>query len=377
MKTIELQTGEKPFLELKSIGGSLRITGKSDGFLEVKAHENSELVVEEKTDRIAIDCRSNCTIFAPEESGFKIDTIGGELFLTGIRGQIEIETVGADARLRRTGPLKISIVGGDLSARGVRGDLSADRIGGDGLVEQVAGEVRLRRVGGDLRISQVQGSIQVEAGGDGILELSPEEGANSEIQVGGDMLCRISPDSSARIKLHAGGEIAKTLPEDSMQQLDDQIVQLGKGSAILNLQAGGDLKLDVESFPVEEGAVDLGEAIAARISAEIEAELAEIEAKLEGIGPELKGVDAEVVNRKIQRAMTKAQRKAERARRKAEERSRRSSKKPKPSEIRIGIEAPDSAVMDQERQIILQMLENGKISVEEAETLLAALEGKS
>jgi hypothetical protein len=377
MKTIELHTGESPYLKLKKIGGSLRITGKSDGILEIKAHENSNLIVTEKTEWIEVDCHSNCTIFTPEGARFEINTIGGELFLTGVQGQIEIKTIGGDARLRRTGPLTISMVGGDLSARGVQGDLSADRVGGDGLVEQISGMVRLKRVGGDLRISQVQDSIQVEAGGDGVIDLSPEEGTTTEIRVGGDLLFRISPDSSARIQLQAGGETAWTLAEESIERINDHVIQLGEGAATLNLQAGGDLQLDGESFRVEEGKADLGEAIAARISAEIEAEMAEIEAKLGGIRPAVSGIDAEVINRKIQRAMTKAQRKAERARRKAEERSRRSNRMTKTSTIRLGIEDLDSSVTDQERQMVLKMLESGKITVEEAEQLLEALEGKT
>lgn len=375
METIEIQANGQPTLELKSIGGSLRVTGKSDGVLEIKAHENSGLQVEEQADRIVVECRSNCTVFAPEESEFDIDTVGGELFLTGVHGEVKIRTVGGDIRIRRTGPTTIELVGGDLSARGIQGDLIVDRIGGDALVEQVTGDVRIKRVGGDIRIAYVNGLLAIEAGGDGVVDLSPPEGSNSNVGVGGDLLCRLLPESSVIIRLDAGGELASTFPEGIITKHSEGEIQLGQGAAILNLQAGGDLQLDGESFTVEDASVDLGEAIAARIGAEIEAEMAEIEARLEGIGSEYESFDAEIVNRKIHHALAKAQRKAERARRKAEERSRRSNRKTKTAETRLVFQEAKAGATDQERQVVLRMLEEGKVTVEEAEKLLQALEG--
>lgn len=377
MKTFELQAGDNPTLILKSVGGSLRITGKSDAILEIKAHESSDLAVDEQRDRVEITCRSSCTIFAPEQSSFEVGSVGGELFLTGILGQVSINTVGGDARLRRSASSQLTMVGGDFSARGIEGDLFVGRIGGNAQVEQVAGQVELQRVGGDLRISQTQGSVQAEAGGDGVLDLAPAVGSSFTIQVGGDLLCRVPPEASTRFHLQAGGETSWSLPDESVTRIEEGVIQLGSGAAELVLQAGGNLQLDTQSHQIEEGTLDLGEAIATRISAEIEAEMAEIEARLEGMGPELNGIDAEAVNRKIQRAMAKAQRKAEQARRKAQERSRRSTQAPGPAKQQIGIEDLVAGATDQERQMILQMLEAGKITVGEAEMLLKTLEGKA
>ena len=82
----------------------------------------------------------------------------------------------------------------------------------------------------------------------------------------------------------------------------------------------------------------------------------------------------EKMQRKLDAARRRAERKAWAAERAAQDRRRRPespTKKPMPSK---GVSEP---VSEGERLMILQMLEQGSISLEEAEQLLAALEGKS
>ncbi len=76
----------------------------------------------------------------------------------------------------------------------------------------------------------------------------------------------------------------------------------------------------------------------------------------------------------MQRKLEAAQRRAERKARAAERAARDRRRRPEPPEGPI--KPRSEPVSDEERMMILQMLEQGKVTPEEAEQLLAALEGK-
>jgi hypothetical protein len=88
---------------------------------------------------------------------------------------------------------------------------------------------------------------------------------------------------------------------------------------------------------------------------------------------------------KMRRAQEKLQRKLEAARRRAEVRARAAERAARDRRKRAApidwtppqVDTPREPVSDEERMLILQMLEQKKITVEEAEQLLAALEGRS
>jgi hypothetical protein len=81
----------------------------------------------------------------------------------------------------------------------------------------------------------------------------------------------------------------------------------------------------------------------------------------------------EKMQRKLEAARRRAERKARAAERAARDRRRRpeSYKYSPPKSV-----PAQEPVSDEERLMILEMLEQGKISIDEAEQLLSALEGK-
>jgi hypothetical protein len=121
--------------------------------------------------------------------------------------------------------------------------------------------------------------------------------------------------------------------------------------------------------------MNLGAAIAARVAAEMDAEMAELDARLSSMGAELDQFDAERISKKVRASIARAQRKAERARRKAAERARRRTHRKLSGQISLGGPPSEALSSGEERRMILNLIEQGKISVEEAEKLFEALEG--
>lgn len=376
METRSIEVGETPKLVLVAIGGDLRLNGQTGRTVEANAVEGSGLSLEQVSGVLRLSSRSDVTVYLPEDCRIEGDTVGGDVMINGVRGEVLIHTIGGDARLRRVGQISMSLIGGSLMARRVSGDLSVDRVGGDAVVDQVSGSVRLRGVGGDARLSEVEGLVEANVGGDVRLHIDPAEGTESRIQAGGDVACRLPSDASVRVTLNAGGDIRLGIPVDAEPANGHMQLILGKGAADLDLTSGGDVHLRHGELEVEAVEIDLGEAIAARVGAELEAHMTELEGRFGRLGEELQGFDSERINAKIRETVARAQRKAAQARQRAAERARKGMERGAMEGASFSQRPRGAESLEQERKAILGMLENGVISVEEAEKLLKALEGE-
>jgi len=149
---------------------------------------------------------------------------------------------------------------------------------------------------------------------------------------------------------------------------------MGAAEATATLTAGGDLVARAE-FSAPEGAETGGrtDEAWARVQAQLDATLAEMESNLGSLDARAFGIDSERIRHKVQREVERAQGRLDRER---ERQARRFGSRPSAfSEAGVSGK-PKSAVSDDERLAVLRMLEEGSVSVEEAERLLQALEGE-
>lgn len=146
-------------------------------------------------------------------------------------------------------------------------------------------------------------------------------------------------------------------------------ITLGNGAAPVTLSAGGDIRISNRS--------DAGD-------------LAEDFGNFAGMGMDWSGFD-ERISRRVEQAASRAQRKADEVIRRAENKVRdagrvvlESSKEGLRSGVGVGILHPRVCLLRQDQRfqmksvsVILKMLQEKKISAEDAEKLLSALEGGS
>jgi len=383
MQTVKMEVGVSPKVRILSIGGDLRLSGRETEQLEVKAPQGEEILAEQVGEWIEIQCRSDCLIYLPRDAQIEGESIGGDARATDLSGDLLLRTIGGDLSLRSVGTCSFKHVGGDLLARSVGGHLSIDMIGGDAIVDRISGDVRLIAVGGDLSLRRVDGSVQCSVGGDSSLIFTTLGGREVKVNTGGALSCRLPRDASARIALKAAGNRSVKLPSSAEQSEDGDSITLGEGEVDLQLTAGGDLWLRVGEMGGEFTFPDLGDEIAAQVEQEIELGVAEMEARLGALGAGIPAFDSRQIGERVRRAVNKARRQSERAR----ARSRAKADHVRDMADRYRSRGPDlninlgaqrrkspSPVSEEERLAILRMLENGAITVDEAEKLLQALE---
>jgi hypothetical protein len=182
------------------------------------------------------------------------------------------------------------------------------------------------------------------------------------------MTVRVPADASLRLAVRARGRLHSGVPGLNLEgEGGDVRGRLGSGEATLEADVTGNVSLEpVESedpFEVGAGLEDLG----TQIERQVNEALASMARRLEA---SLGGMDVESATRRVERATDEARRRAERARLRAERAERRwqraSGREPRPRK----------AATDEERLRVLRMVEDGKITPEQASELLAVLEGE-
>jgi hypothetical protein len=382
MEKVLKDVGESPTIIIQAIGGDLRVSGREGAQVEALAPEKGELKVEDTKKGLEISCRSGCLLYVPKGSRIEAEDIGGDGRFTDVQGEVLIRTIGGDLSLRRLGKTSFERVGGDVQIREVEGALMIDHIGGDAVIRDIKSDVHLRLVGGDLLLGDVSGSLEASVGGDAVVDLRAEAGTRTMVQTGSDLSCRLPEDPSANIHIQAGGDLHLPvgIKADGPTQEFDFI--LGEGAAEIDLRAGGDLDL---RYGTSDESFDTN--FVGDILTEVDAKLAEMEARFNAMGAGMYSFEADRIGERVRRSVRQAQRRASRAARKAEERARKAHGKQLDFKFDIDREWPDlrfadfaqvqQEISDEERLTILRMVEDGKISVDEAEELLKALEGEA
>jgi hypothetical protein len=370
MEKFNLDVDKKTKVRIESIGGDLRISGRSGSKLEAQAPDYGELKVVQDEDNISISARSAVLVFLPASIPVAVERVGGDVHAKGLSESLAVESVGGDLRLKRIGRTEIQWIGGDLTARKMDSDLVVAQVGGDAVIEKVEGAVRCNAIGGDLVLRAVQGAVDVTVGGDASVEIVPQKEAASRVVTGSDLTCYLPEESSANVQVNAGGELVLVEPGEFEEAEEGVVFRLGDGQGDVDLTSGGDLWLRVgkyESFSTEDWIDD--------ITNRAEASAAEMEARVGAIVGGAFAFDADRIAERVRKSVSKARRKAERAQKRAGTYGASDGKNVRISFGKYGSKSAE--VSDEERMTILRMVEDGKINVEEAEKLLGALEGEA
>jgi hypothetical protein len=364
---------------LQNIGGDLRLRGRPGDRLTVDGDNPSVEQIGENQPYV-VRSGGDVRISVPEDVKVSVQNVGGDAKLTDLAGALDIKNVGGDLVVRNAQDVQIKAIGGDLRIKRAEGNVTIETIGGDATIREVDGAVWIAKAGADLYVRNVEGGCVAEnIGADLVLNIDFMPGVDYRFGVGGAVLCRVQPDADVRFLLPAEVEVQLDVAADVSEDEDhQQVILLGDGSATVHITRAQSLRLVGEE---EDYMLSLG----VQIEEELEARMSTLEEKL---SQQLAGLDERIQARSEQFAThaEKIARKAEREAERAAEQIRRSldrqlkrKRDAGPRRMRFTVsDSPASRrtdpVSEQERLMILQMVRDNKISIEEAERLLSALD---
>ncbi len=388
-------------LIVENIGGDLRVRGHSSDDLRIEGEE-PEVFQDDGDSPIHVLCIGDCDIKMPETVTLTIKTIGGDAKVTNLERGISIESVAGDLIVRNIADdVSIGSIGGDLIAKHVEGNLAVAAVGSDMAAFKINGDLAVDVVGNDLKIRGLDCACNcVDVGSDLHVEIDFQPEHTYQLSAGGDIVCVVTADTDATFSVPVGIEVAVigdklavTIEEDE----EFQTITLGDGSAQVTILSADSLSLETDSERRLEFKIDLdaeigniGKTISDSLSGldnlselgeMIDAQTQEAIAAAAEIGKQFTGKKKKKIKKHAERAQRhaeRAKRQAERAQRQVErqaERAQRHAERMRRFHRRSEPEADVwEPVTNEERMTILQMVQDGKISVEEAETLLRALE---
>lgn len=376
------------------------IVGRVTGDLQVVGWDRSEASAKTdgsrvelllENDMLTVVCDGALILYMPGAAALHVANIDRDLDLRAVTGDVRIETIGGDAQVRNAGNVSITSVARDLNVRNVAGNFSCLNVGDDASIRQVQGQAALGNIGSDLYLREVRGSVNAVTGSDAVLYIHPAGGQTYAIKAGGDILLRV--DGAVDAAFHLEGSAPDSIRVDlpGLAPLEGSAAQsftVGNGAATINLSAGGDVvvtsradewesKIEFDTYSRDYGLTpgevmgNLGERIAQHVS----------EAARQTMRHSQR---AEAHTERVQRKVEAAMRRAEEKIRAAERRSmhmgfsfgRPAGEMPRPPAPPRPPVPPSEPVSDAERLAILRMLQEKKITLQDAEKLLAALEGK-
>ncbi len=355
-----ISAGRSPKILIELIGGDLSLVGWEGEDILLKGEED-EMKYKQDGDKVTISCEDDLSLRVPKSASIFIQQIDGDASIRGVMGGIELKNIVGDLSIRDVDSVVIDTIESDFSLRGAKGNLSIKNAQSDVSIRDVDGNVALESVADDLALRDVRGNVSANVAEDVVLYLNPQAGNAYAITAGDDILLVMPPKANATLTLSAD-EIdvewkGVTQDEDSTSR----VVTLGDGSAMMTLSAGGDIRVTNQSN-AGDSAEDFG--------------------NFAGIGMDWSGF-GERISRQVAQATHRATKQVDEAARKVDRAARRADGK-----LNIGVGrwnwdlsskgvpmSPKPQASDEERLVILKMLQDKKISAEDAEKLLSALEG--
>lgn len=409
MSKQKFELGKAPQITILTCRGDLVVRGWHDVLSDVRGDQYD---VQETEKGLTIESQGNLSLRLPYGASLLITELHGNLVVKQIEGEINLAEVKGNVVVKNIGDANIETVYGNLIAKNVDGTLSINevhhdlvlrniqaahlyRINGDMAARNISGALSIKEALGDVNVRTVNGDLAIDKVRRDI-NLRNLGGVNRVEEVAGDIRLR-GGLISGKHHFKANGDIVVTWPEDEplivaavAPEISNRLVledptqeggrlsgRMGDGQTYLNLEADGRIilrsthALGAAWDPFDEEEFGAGVAgIADVVSETISEKMNQLSQRLsEKFGPEY----TQRLEEKVQAAARRAEEAVTRAE-KAVKRSRWPGERagwtpPTPA-------APKEREVSAEEQLkILQMLEKGNITPEEANMLLDALEG--
>jgi hypothetical protein len=229
-------------VEIEEVNGNLRIQGLAAPVEVGEVH--GDLRLDRVSGAVTVDvAKGDIRCDGAAEVTLRHGCHGDLRFSGG--GTLSCEDVGGDLRVNDSAGVTAADVHGDIWAERVSGPLTVRRSGGDARLSDVAGVVTIEQQAGDLRGAALVGGLAAtEVRGDVILH-GPFAGESEyALTVDGDVNLHLSAVDEVRLTVRAAGRIRADIPLiPTADGTPTYTATTGTGASRVTVNAGGDLRI--------------------------------------------------------------------------------------------------------------------------------------
>ena len=355
-------------------GADVMVEGGAETQMVAIVEDGESFRMKDENGVIFIRTDSETKLRIPATAFLTLERVGGDSAVRNFSQSVIVAKVGGDLTLQNIADASIESVGGDCYFKNANGNITINRVGGD-LDGNRVNQFTANQIGGDMELSDIKGKAQATVGGDVRLQLGSLEISETRIRAGGNIHLAVIEGAKAMLNLSSGGEEISV--HACGQHLDVEkgayTLPLGEGGATVELVAG-------DKISVREGKESMGEF--SFVFDDLEDSWKDFGKEIEErIRHSMKGM-----NHSLRQAGWQASDTVRRAAEKLENLSINVDDTPRGKENKVygftfdnapgqAEKKEKKAASDEERMLVLKMLQEKKITVEEAEKLLQSLEG--
>jgi hypothetical protein len=368
----------------------LNLQGSDQMVIRALTDEPRGAALTQDEDLVHVQSRSDLDLIVPSGASVVVERVSGDANLRQLSGHIQVQRVGGDLSIHDIATAEIMSVGGDCNIMRSQGVLSIQRIGSEFNGMELTGPIKLEGVGGDANVHMIGGDAQIRAGGDINFSIAEMNDQSVRLDAGGDVLLRLPSDANVTLDLRSRGHNIAVEMAGESQSIEKRLASLtfGSGSSKISIDAGGDIQVSDDSSEMNDFD-DLREDIEKHWQ-EVEESRSEPAKDTEDAFAFRADVFSDHINRHVDNVMRQADSRIQQAMKKLEERTRRLERHgfhkvpPIPPVPPVpgrwtgnapGAVTKKQNASEEEKLLILKMLQEKKITAEEAEKLLDALEG--
>ena len=355
-------------------GSDLSIEGIEAATMVVIVDHGEGLRMKEDGGVFQLAADSDCRVILPFGVTVTVEKVGGDASIKNLANRLVVGKIGGDLHLQMFAGATVETVGGDCVIQEASGAVEVSRIGGD-LLAEVSGSLYAGSVGGDTRLIGETGKVLITTGGDANLKFINASLPEVRVNAGGEIHMVVPADANGQLELSSGGEDIQVSAGGQELEVEhgQSSLPLGAGGAVITLTAGDSIQVSDKAEENWEFDDDLDASTDHWSDFGIDLEKT-IKDSLKTVSDSVRLASAHA-----SRAGIMAEEKLNQAMRHLEERGMGPGRKRKVVGFTFGdsasaVPSPAPKATDEERMLVLRMLQDKKITVEEAEKLLNALD---
>ncbi len=351
----------------------LSVEGNDSSVLVVVVDQSDCLHMKEEDGLFKIVANSDCRLMLPSTGTITIEKVGCDCHVDNFENRVVIGKIGDDLKMTNVGGASIESVGSDCRIQNASGAIEIARVGDDLSTENTQ-SVLANSVGCDVKMVNARGKVEVNAGDD--IRIHTDEANVPEIhaKAGSDIRLFIPTNANCQLNITSNGEEINihACGQDVDAEEQQFSLPLGEGGNPIVLIAGDDVMVsDQEVTDWKEDPEIWNDQRWKNFGIELSENIRQTLANA--------GNSVEQALRHAEHATRNANVRVETIMRDLDERGFGSGRGRKMVGFSMNADkaanaAAKAGASDEERMLVLRMLQDKKISVEEADKLLNALE---